>query len=396
MRIASIAAGFGLLLGAANAQTALKLTLPQPPADGINRGQPFDRHVPDASVYQGHVYFVWGSQESKSLAPAVNSKYLPYSRDHDRKHTLEWYKANHPDWIVYKDDRSTPAYGFLYPTGNAMSLDITNPAVREWYWNSYVAPAIEEGYRMFAFDNVELMNWDKRSGHYDVHGKWVQQFSGEKVDPAYVKTVLEWMEYLTARLHAAGIGVAANITFPLGLPELMPAMRKLVETVDLWGDEQGFTKHRDSNITDEQWQQKFDFIRSMPAGKLHWAVNEMSTKHLADASDAQIDYAVANYYLYREMNSLLTVCGGQEYGGYLDTPAMDFNLGHAVAAPVRDEDGDWRRVYSDGLVMVNPQSKQGATVKLPAGVWVDSHGKAHIGKLEMPPNSGYMLRLKVH
>ena len=307
------------VVGVASSQT---LTLPEPSFEGISRGQPFDRNVPDAAVYDGHVYFVWGSRSPKSRPPAVNSKYLPYARDVDRKHTLEWYKTNHPDWIEYQADRLTPAYGFVYPAGSAMSIDITNPAVREFYFNTYVAPFVGQGYPMFAFDNVNLTNWDQRSGHFDAQGKWVQQFSGERIDPAYIASVLDWMEYLTARLHASGIGVAANITFPLGKPDLFPSMRKLVATVDLWADEQGFTIHRDSNLTGEQWQQKFDFIRQLPAQKYHWAINEMTTKHLAEASQSQIDYAVANYYLYRERNSMLSVCGVQEYGGYVDTPAI--------------------------------------------------------------------------
>jgi len=394
VRLAWVAASVGLALSMANAHGQTQLTLPHPDRDGISRGQPFDRNVLDPSVYKGKVYFVWGSQDAHGTPPAVNSKYLPYSRDYDRKHTFEWYKANHPDWIVYKSDHTTPAYGFTYPTGNAMSLDITNPKVREWYWNTYIAPAIEQGYPMFAFDNVDLTNWDKRSGHFDADGKWIQQFSGDKIDPAYVKTVLEWMEYLTLRLHAQGVGVAANITFPLGNPELLPAMEKMVNIVDLWGDEQGFTHHRDANITDAQWQQKFDFIRSLPAGKFHWAVNEMTTKHLADASESQIDYAIANYYLYRETGSLLSICGAQEYGKYLDTPALHFNLGHPIAPPVRHSSGEWTRIYSDGLVAVNPQSKVGTSVDLPAGIWMDSHGKAHVKKVDLPPNSGMLLSQK--
>jgi hypothetical protein len=368
--------------------------LPAPSGDGVNRGQPFDRKVDDASVYAGDVYFIWGAQQPKNPAPAVSSKYLPFSRDMDRSHTLEWYKQNHPDWVVYENDRTTPAYEYIYARGNAMSIDFTNPAVREFYWNTYIQPNIDAGYPMFAFDNVDLMNGGKRAGHYDAKGKWVQQFSGERVDDAYTLAVLEWIQYLTARLHAAGIGAAANITYPLGKPELLPAMRKLVELVDVWGDEQGFTQHNDANINDEKWQQKFDFVRSIEANHIHWAVNEMTAKHLAEASQAQIDWAVANYYLYREKNSLLTVCGAQEYGAYLDTPAMHVDLGHPLSEPVHERGGGWTRGYSKGMVAVNPASKIPVTVKLPPGTWVDSHGMGYTGKLELKPISAVLLTEK--
>jgi len=374
-------------------QAQVKL-LPKPSGEGVDRAQPFDRKVENASVYAGRVYFIWGSQQPKNLAPAVGSKYLPYSRDMDRSHTLEWYKQNHPDWVEYEQDRKTPAYGYIYAKGNAMSIDITNPAVREFYWNTYIEPSIAAGYPMFSFDNVDLQNGEKRAGHFDAKGKWVQQFTGDKIDDAYVLAVIEWMQYLTARLHAAGIGVAANMTYPLGKPQLLPAMRKLVETVDVWGDEQGFTQHNDANINDEKWQQKFDFVRSVEAGHIHWAVNEMTTAHLADASQAQIDWAVANYYLYREKNSMLTVCGAQEYGIYLDTPAMHVDLGHPLAAPVHDPGGAWTRSYSKGMVAVNPASKTAVTVKLPPGTWVDSNGKEYTGKLELGSISAVLLTVK--
>lgn len=389
----SVRVALMILVCAASLQAQVKV-MPQPSAEGVSRGQPFDRKVPDASVYRGRVYFVWGANKPESTPPAVNSKYLPYSRDYDRKHTFEWYQQNHPEWIVYTSDRKTPAWGFTYQNGNSMSLDITNPAVREFYWETYIAPSIKAGYPFFAFDNVQLTNWDKRAGHYDAQGKWVQQFNGDKVDPAYVLSVLEWLQWLSTRLHAAGIGMAANLKYPLTAPELEPAFRKAVDLVDVWGDEQGFTAHNDKNVNDQQWQRKFDFVRSIAAKKLHWAVNETTTQHLADASQAQIDWAVANYYLYREAGSMLTLSGSQEYGVYLDTPAMDVDLGHAVAEPVREGSGAWKRLYSKGLVAVNPQSKVSARVGLPAGIWVDSNGHEYSGKLDLGPISAALLTVK--
>ena len=384
-----------LIVGTCAAQSHPSLTLPTPPDGGVNRGQPFDRKVPDPSVYGGSVYFVWGAEKPTGTPPILNAKYLPYSRDNDRKtHTFEWFKANHPDWIVYTADKKTPAWGFTYPNGNNMALDITNPAVRQFYWDTFIAPALAAGYKAMAFDNVDLGNWDKRSGHFDAQGNWVKQFSGDKIDSAYVRSVLEWMEYLTARLHAQGITVAANITFPIKHPELEPAMHILVETVDIWCDEQGFTDHSDSLFTDAVWQQKFDFLRSLPAGKFHWAVNEMSARHLADASPDQIDWAVANYYLYRGRNDLLTVCGEQEYGVFLDTPAMHVDLGHPLAPPVHDAGGAWTRAYSKGLVAVNPSSKIEVALQLQPGVWLDSHNQEHSGKIHIRPNSALLLMPK--
>lgn len=381
-----------LLLATATATAfAQARHLPEPTGEGIARAQPFDRSVTDPSVYKGQVFFIWGSQEPTNSAPAVGSKYLPYARDPDRSHTLEWYQQNHPDWVVYKSDRVTPAYGFVYARGNVMSIDITNAEVREFYWNTYIRPAIDGGYPMFAFDNVDLQNGAGRSGHFDKSGKWVQQFSGERIDDAYVAAVLDWIRYLTTRLHAAGLGVAANITFPLGKPQLEPATRALIEMVDVWGDEQGFTHHSDANISDAIWEQKFNFVRSVEGKRMHWAINETTTKQLSDAAPSQIDYAIANYYLYRERGSMLTVCGPQEYGRFLDTPDMHIDLGHPLGPPVRESSGAWIRSYSKGMVVVNPYSKAAVKPNLPPGVWIDSHGAEHTDRIEVGPVSSYLL-----
>jgi hypothetical protein len=380
-----------LIVAGAVTLHAQMLVLPSADGEGVNRGQPFDRNVKDPAVYAGRVYFIWGAREPHATPPAVASKYLPYSRDLDRTHTLAWYRENHPEWVEYEADHVTPAYGFIYARGNAMSIDISNPDVREWYWQSFVQPAIDAGYRVIAFDNVDLQNGEKREGHFDGRGEWVQQFSGSRIDDAYLFAVLDWMQYLGARLHKGGIGMAANITYPLGRPQLEPSMRRLIGMVDIWGDEQGFTHHDAAEVNDEKWQRKFDFVRSVEAQTIHWAVNELASKHLAEASQTQIDWAVANYYLYREKNSLLTVCGAQEYGVYLDTPAMHVDLGHPLSPPVREDNGVWTRRYSAGLVGVNPSSRHSAIMRLPLGNWVDSNGGKHAGQLELPAVSGVML-----
>lgn len=363
--------------------------------EGIARAQIENRSVNDPSVYAGRVYFIWASRSAKNDPPATGSFYLPYARDPNRReHTLDWYKEKHPTWVIYKSDRTTPAYGFTYATGSAVPLDITNPEVREFYYTTYVQPGVDAGYSFIAFDNVELTNWDQRSGHFDGDGKWVQQFSGERIDDAYAKTVLAWMKFLTDRLHAKGVRVAANVTFPNGKSAVFPHVLQMVELVDLWLDEQGFTLHRDRVLSDEQWLQKFNFVRQVAPSRYYLSVNQMTTRHLADASESQMDWAVANYYLYREDKTLLSVSGLQEYGVFLDAPALHVDLGHALAPPEKDGWGTWTRSYSKGLVIVNPSSKSGATVKLKPGIWVDSHGKEHQHSVELAAISGMMLHLK--
>lgn len=87
--------------------------------------------------------FVWGASTGATLktfeqyAPrTVLSKYFPYSRDPDAKHDIAFWKRFHPDWIQYECDGKTPAT--LYGGAN-VSLDISNPEVRQWQPASYIA-----------------------------------------------------------------------------------------------------------------------------------------------------------------------------------------------------------------------------------------------------------------
>lgn len=379
-------------------------------ASGLPRAQFFDYHITNQSVYAGRVYYLWGAGGVSQPSPVVASKYVPYARDPDKTHTLAWYQANHPEWVVYTCDRTTPAYGYTYPNGNNMSVDITNPALRDWFYSNFVEPQVQAGYPMIALDNIALTNWDSRCGHFDTNGVWVQQFTGATNDAAYTASVQSWVQYLVGRLHQEGIGVVGNLTYPYGNAALLPAMTQMVLTVDMWIDEQGFTLHRDSNISDADWATKFNFVRQMD-NRFYAPLNKTtdgttmispapSTEPTATpASQAQIDWAVANYLLYREARTLLSVSGVNDFGYFVDAPALNLDLGAPTSVPVQTASGAWERSYSGGpghtaaLVLVNPSSNQTDTVTLPAGSWSDTHGGMYTGQIVIAPNTGVMLTL---
>ncbi|NUR89441.1 MAG: hypothetical protein HOY71_35605 [Nonomuraea sp.] len=365
---------------------AASLVLPDPPADGIPRGQIFDNQIQDRSVYAGLVSFVWGASSLTQPAGAVPSGYLPAFRDFDRTHTLAWYQANHPDWVVYQADRVTPAWEF----GNTLyvPVDFTNPAVRTHYFTTFVEPLIAQGYPVIGFDNVATPNVYNSAGHFDAGGAWVQQYSGRD-DRAWPAAVIDWLRYLAAQLHARGVGIAANITWNASV--VLSDIQQAVDAVDVYVDEQGFTVHRDANYTDDAWRAKYDFARSIAQDKLYLAINQTTTADLADASQAQVDWAIANYLLYRERRSMMTLCGVGQYHVFVDRPELHTNLGTPASTPVLDSTGGWKRSYTGGRVLVNPSSSQAVTMVLPAGTWTDLHGTTYSGHITLPPNSGSVL-----
>ncbi|WUJ70885.1 putative glycoside hydrolase family 15 protein [Kribbella soli] len=369
-----------------SAHATPSLTLPNPPADGIARGQVFDNQIPDRSVYAGLVSFVWGASSLAQPAGAVPSAYMPAFRDFDQTHTLAWYQANHPDWIAYKADGTTVAWEF----GNMtyVPIDFQNPDVRTFYWNSFVQPKIDAGYPIIAFDNVLTFNGYGNAGHYN-GTDWVPQYSGDRVDDAWAEAVLDWLSYLSGRLHAAGIGMAANITWNASVK--VADMLSAVGLVDVYVDEQGFTVHRPENYNDSAWDNKYNFTRQIAGQTLHLAINETTEATLATATQAQIDWAVANYLLYREQKSMMALCGVGEYHVFVDCPQLHTNIGTPSAAPVLDASGAYTRLYQHGMTLVNRSSTATAVVTLPAGTWTDLHGATVSGQLTMPPNSGSVL-----
>lgn len=389
----------GALLGAgarpANAAartttTTTSLTLPTPPANGIARGQVFDNSVPDKSVYAGLVDFVWGASTLAQPAGAVPSGYVPAFRDFNNTHSLAWYQANHPDWVVYQGDNDDPAYEF----GNItyIPIDFTNPAVRTYYFSTFVQPLVDAGYPIIGFDNVCTANVYQSGGHYDANNNWVQQYdSTDRRDPAWAAAVLDWLSYLADELHAQGVGIAANITWNADAFANLADLQQAVDTVDVYVDEQGFTVHRDANYNDQAWLDKFTFARSNALTKLYLAINQTTADDLANASQSQVDWAIANYLLYREQKSMMTLCGKSQYHVFLDRPELHTDIGTPSSSPVQDTSGAWKRSYTGGRVLVNPSSTATATVTLPAGTWTDMHGATFSGHITMPPNTGTVL-----
>ncbi|MGW4797703.1 putative glycoside hydrolase [Nonomuraea sp. NPDC004297] len=365
------------------------LELPQPRPDGISRAQIFDSAIPDRSVYQGRVPFVWGAYPLDAQpSDVVPSRYLPSIRDNSPDRPLAWYQANHPDWIMYQADQVTP----VIQSGSSpiVTLNVADPAVREFYFTNLVLPNIQAGYKWIALDNVVPWNWTSAAGHFNSAGTWVQQYAGLD-DPAYATVYLDWLTWLRNRLNTYDVGLAGNIS-PLGVNTFQRAQSAAaVQIVDLWLHEGGFTRGRDININDDEWAQTFALYRSVVQSKPVVTVGMTTTTHLVDASQQQVDWVIANYLLVREPRTMLTLCGRFEYGVWLDRPELDVNLGTPTAAPAQDGTGAWYRDYQLGRTLVNPSSTLPAVHTLPTGTWTDTHGVAHTGQVTLQPNSGIVL-----
>ena len=366
-------------------------TFPEIPAGGIALAQIFDTKVGNPAEYTANlskIYYIWGASTPEQPAGVLASKYFPSIRTPDKKLSLTWYQENHPDWVMYQEDRVSPAYGYIYSYGGLTPLDISNPEVQEFYFNTFILPAVKTGYKMVAMDNVDLGNWPKSVGHFK--GKeWVQLYTGKKNDFVFQQNMIGWMQYLRNKLHPMGVRVSANIKATSASSEVI---LNVIDAVDMWVDETGFC-HRGANITGEAWKKAFLFLRKVSPTKAYVSINQVKGL-VPQASPEQIEWVIANYLLSRGPQSLLALAGYEKttvYHSFDYRKELDIVIGEPSAKPVEINNGAWIRTYTNGLALVNPSANQTVIVKLPEGKWKTLKGNSAEGEISMKPASGLVL-----
>lgn len=362
----------------------------QLPEDGVPLAQIFDSRVADLAVYQQHankVFFVWGSSSAQLPKGITGSKYFPSIRNPERKLDIDWYKKNHPDWIMYKADQSTPAYGYIYDYGGLVPLDVSNNDVKEYYLSTFIMPAVQQGYKVVAMDNVDLGNWPEASGHF-TNGKWTPLYTGKKNDSSFQWAMIGWMQFLVDKLHPLGVKVAANIKANSASSDVV---LRMMNTVDIWLDENGFT-HTGKNVTGAAWEKQFSYLKHIAPTKGYVSINQVN--NVVDKADSsQIEWVIANFLLTRGPQSTLAITGYDKKAFYQEfhyRPEMDVNIGKPLDT-ARKEHNVWIRHFQKGFVVVNPNATDTITFTLPKGKWKTATGLVVQGELALKPAFGFVL-----
>ena len=357
---------------------------------GIHAFLTFDGKVTDPATVAPKYDFVWGVG-SPSNIPAYRtanpdislSQYIPFARD-PGTNSLAYWKTNHPDWIVYKCDQSTPAYFGSDPN---VPLDITNPAVIAWQIQNYGAPAAAHGFDAIAADNVDLHNWLGACGVFR-NGSWVALYSGQSSDSAYVNAVLGWLGAFRAQLHALSPPLALIPNFSFGDPT-DPNVQKALGSIDGLFDEQGFTNwgSGSNRLTGSQWTNWVAFIEQVQElGMPYYLVNQATT-----TDQATLQWAIASYLMGKEHSESIFISTVQGYGSALWYPEFDAPIGHPCAA-YSESNGYAMRSYSGGIALVNPAASGTVSVTLPAGESFDDlYGNPVSSPVSLPASSGLIL-----
>jgi Hypothetical glycosyl hydrolase family 15 len=369
-------------------------------ANNIHVFQSFDYHISDPTTVAQYYDFIWGVIPSKVAAfrsghPGVLlSYYMPFHDDNGafagpeagtNLHGLKYWKSFHPDWVLYKCDRVTPAFEYGNPN---MPLDFSNPDVLSWQLQTYALPADRSGYDAIAVDNLNIENLFGACGFYR-NGKWVQRYTGEIDDPQWHADIISWLTRMQTALRALPhpLELIPNLGFGAGSPLTDPTVQQIVSHSDGILDERGFTDYGHNYITGDNWLQTIQFIKSVQQQhKAYYIVNQFPSV----VDHVQIEWALASYLLCKEHLASVFISGVQDYGRSLYYPEYSAPIGSS-SSEIYQSQHVYVRDYSNGLVMVNPSDTQAYTVRTSFTGYRDLSGNPVSRSFTISPHSGMIL-----
>ena len=309
--------------------------------------------------------FIWGS----SLGPAwrnvsteiVTSLYTPYAWGSN----ITWWQINHPDWLLYKCDRVTPAYWNGIKAD--VPFDMSNEDAVRFRYHQIGGP----GYNAIAADMFYLENTAGACGAWraptsvrpgeSTAPQWVQLFSGKSSgDPKWEDAQIRWAQQCRALLHAHDPPLLLIPNYSLlGRSWDDPLLQRLLGSVDGILDEQGYSNYGGMDSGKSYFANLLKHqTNAQKKGCAYYQINEVHNTN----SNATRRFVVGAYLQGRDNASAVFMSGVQAYGeevphraefdapvGRALGPTIETN-GTAGAAP---NSGCWVREFSHAVVAVN-------------------------------------------
>jgi hypothetical protein len=318
------------------------------------------------------------------------SYYIPFHRDGGTfknpklYQSFSYWRTNHPDWILYKCDRKTPAYEF---GDHNMPLDFSSPEVVQWQIQTYGLPASQHGYDAIAADNINMENLFGGCGSYHNH-HWVQRYTGKMHDSQWHADVISWVARMQTGLHQLHHKLALIPNFSLGARLTMgnPLVQQFLNHVDAVLDERGFTNYGQGYVTGDRWVEAVRFIQLVQGRqKAIYILNQTRT----GTRQSQMLYALASYLMAKGRLASMYITGSQDYGRTMFNNGYSVQLGNPMGYMYASQNVYWRN-YSGGLVVVNPDDTTARTVQV-SGSYVDMYHRRIERRFTLAPHSGKIL-----
>jgi hypothetical protein len=381
------------------------------PGSPIQFGQLFDKGIPDDLIEHGRG-IVWNSPQV--IPGVINIYYSPAYRLFGKPPAhyaswIEWLYANHPDWIVYRDDGVTVAYEFAntkYPP-----FDIANEAAVSYYLDAVGNAA--KGHQAVGFDNVSVGNaWGASvvyanpthilcpvGKHPSCGGTAKRIWSGatDGSDLAFANDNLNYLAAARNAFHGKGLALFCNNNESAGRNPT-PLQTRAAEICDGNMDEgfvyEGCFGTRPRFFIDRTWS-LIEGSSTVDAKGWWFAVVYTCGDSVADWSKAEADWTIANYLLMigNPDRNYLSIAprGSRDYVAYPSylSPAIGTAL---EAPPAAGCAPDCRRNYSNGFVVVDPSSTESVTYDVSGSACRDIWGgRVPRGRHALPPASAVVI-----
>lgn len=364
--------------------------------------QPFDFDITRSEATNTAARFdlTWGPDDPQPWLQGNRhlnvSYYLPFDTDADITgfgylgHRLSWWQSTsgHPDWVLYRCDRVTPAWVSGLPVNTP--LDISNPDVVAYQMQRVVPYIKANGYNALAADVISLRNGYGGCGVWTQnHTVWVQKFSGQRDDPAWVAAVQHWAAYAQWYLHAQHPQLALLVNSAIAYePEGDPDSETFVSHVDAVQDEGGFTNWGGRMADDREFRQKewwMTYVQSM--GKPYMIADLWRTEPTA----AEREFSIASYLLGRGDYAAMFTSQYGEYGQEHYYPEYADQVGGPCGAMTQTQ-GVYERDLESALVIVNTSTST-IDVTLPklATAYADMEGQTVTDPMPVGAQSGLVL-----
>jgi hypothetical protein len=352
---------------------------------------------------------LFGAWSSGLYYPIARIAYEPrnYGNIQAPTYPLDWFRTNHPDWIMYQADQLTPVNTF----GNIATLvtvNIANPAVRQFIIDTYLAPALlvtGGPPTSLSIDNVTVRNDWGEVGTCSIvpvidcttdGGVWTALYTGAvNGDATFVANRLSWLQALTTWAHTNSLTIAANIFYD---PAAEAGTASLIQAVDIWFDEQGYVGTAPaacdptSYLTSRPFATRAAFAIGLNGGAGWPGVQQAGICVFGDKNSVRFDFAFATYLLTKNSYSYFIPYWSSGGG----TTAYKYNLPgglwpqmyweHGAASEAMTLVGSvYRRTFANGIVVLNPSTTASAAYNFGASVYHGFDCARYTGTVLLPP-----------
>ncbi|GAC1402237.1 MAG: hypothetical protein NVSMB64_01710 [Candidatus Velthaea sp.] len=313
----------------------------------------------------------------------IATQYFVQGTDHNAisGHDIAWWKANHPDWVVYDcDENNRPTRTVAYQPGldQDVPLDISNPDVVAYQVRSAAEFGLARGVNAIGADQTLFFDYDGNQRHgwygcgtYNRSGAFVHRWGTARggfpnYDPKWNADVAAWVRtahhLLTTDPALARHGIKFYVNHPAGsLAD--PNERTLLANVDGVLDETGFIGYGSYPRNPALFRTALEYMTFAQREGTHvFEVAKFSGGQSGDSkrgslSAAQLSYAIASFLIGNEGRASLFITPGP-YGmaySYPQVAQVNATLGNACAAYTTLEGGRlYVRRFNRGLVVLNP------------------------------------------